>query len=198
MNPTDPVHDFKPMAEDPDFTESFDARDWAMAFIDTLQRHPMTATDEETMLGWFANALMRGYDTGRNDSSLRMAGRICGEQTQKQQGQRAMAPPTVSERRTLETIVSDPCGILAGHLLAKMVNDGTARGQLEAMATCCRAAAEICHGKFGRLSKAFYGQVQPPVTCDVCESPAVGIMGAAARCNMHLTPDMVATRMEFG
>lgn len=36
---------------------SFDARDWAEAFC---KRNP--AVDEETMLGWFANALMRGFD----------------------------------------------------------------------------------------------------------------------------------------
>jgi hypothetical protein len=36
---------------------SFDARDWAKAFCKT---NP--AMDEEIMVVWFANALMRGYD----------------------------------------------------------------------------------------------------------------------------------------
>lgn len=36
---------------------SFDARDWAKAFC---KINPQI--DEETMIGWFANALMRGYD----------------------------------------------------------------------------------------------------------------------------------------
>ena len=36
---------------------SFDARDWAEAFC---KIHP--AMDEGTMIGWFANALMRGFD----------------------------------------------------------------------------------------------------------------------------------------
>lgn len=35
---------------------SFDARDWAKAFVN------MHGGDEELMLTWFANALMRGFD----------------------------------------------------------------------------------------------------------------------------------------
>jgi hypothetical protein len=38
---------------------SFDARDWAAAF---LKYHPDKGLDEGDMIGWFANALMRGYD----------------------------------------------------------------------------------------------------------------------------------------
>jgi hypothetical protein len=37
--------------------QSFDARDWAKAFCD---RHP--EADDGEMIGWFANAIMRGYD----------------------------------------------------------------------------------------------------------------------------------------
>jgi hypothetical protein len=36
---------------------SFDARDWAKAFC---QRNP--TMDEELMVAWFSNALMRGFD----------------------------------------------------------------------------------------------------------------------------------------
>lgn len=41
---------------------SFDAKDWAEAFVDLVKRKPEIATDEATMIGWFANALMRGWD----------------------------------------------------------------------------------------------------------------------------------------
>lgn len=44
------------------FNESFDARDWAKAFVDHVIANPSIATDQECMIGWFANALMRGYD----------------------------------------------------------------------------------------------------------------------------------------
>lgn len=44
------------------FAESFDARVWATAFVQTVRENPSIATDEDTMLGWFANALMRGWD----------------------------------------------------------------------------------------------------------------------------------------
>jgi hypothetical protein len=39
---------------------SFDARDWAQAFC---ERYPQM--DQDVMLAWFANALMRGYDQAR-------------------------------------------------------------------------------------------------------------------------------------
>lgn len=39
---------------------SFDARDWAEAFC---KRYPVM--EQDVMVGWFANALMRGYDERR-------------------------------------------------------------------------------------------------------------------------------------
>ena len=48
----------KPECERPDWPlPSFDAKDWAKAFC---QRNP--SIDEELMVTWFANALMRGFD----------------------------------------------------------------------------------------------------------------------------------------
>lgn len=44
------------------FYESFDARDWATAWLETIAQNPSIPTDEGTMIAWFANALMRGYD----------------------------------------------------------------------------------------------------------------------------------------
>lgn len=40
--------------------QSFDAQDWAKAFCKTF--HEYNRPDEATMLAWFANALMRGWD----------------------------------------------------------------------------------------------------------------------------------------
>lgn len=45
-----------------DFYRSFDAKVWAKEFVALVRTNPAIATDEETMSGWFANALMRGYD----------------------------------------------------------------------------------------------------------------------------------------
>lgn len=50
------------MSTELDFTQSFDARVWAKAFVKHVAKNPDIATDEETMVGWFANAIMRGYD----------------------------------------------------------------------------------------------------------------------------------------
>lgn len=52
--------DEKPL--DTAFTQSFEARDWATAFVKHVERNPSIATDPDTMLGWFANAIMRGFD----------------------------------------------------------------------------------------------------------------------------------------
>jgi hypothetical protein len=41
---------------------SFDAMDWAKAFVAHVKQDPLIATDEGTMLAWFASAIMRGYD----------------------------------------------------------------------------------------------------------------------------------------
>lgn len=41
---------------------SFDAVDWAKAFCETAAKQGHPGIDESWMVGWFANALMRGYD----------------------------------------------------------------------------------------------------------------------------------------
>lgn len=45
-----------------DFTQSMNAREWAHAFVTYVKQNPGIPTDEETMVGWFANAIMRGWD----------------------------------------------------------------------------------------------------------------------------------------
>lgn len=45
---------------------SFDAKDWARAF---LKVNPNCGVDEGALIGWFANALMRGYDHPRVDEA---------------------------------------------------------------------------------------------------------------------------------
>jgi hypothetical protein len=57
-----------------DFTQSFDARDWAKAFVEHVRANPSIATDQGTMLGWFANAIMRGYDEHDRRSRAPSAG----------------------------------------------------------------------------------------------------------------------------
>lgn len=53
-------HASTPPHERPDWPlPSFDARDWAAAFV---KRNP--GADEGAMLAWFASALMRGFDEG--------------------------------------------------------------------------------------------------------------------------------------
>jgi hypothetical protein len=35
---------------------------WAAEWLKTISKTPSIATDEGTMIGWFANAIMAGYD----------------------------------------------------------------------------------------------------------------------------------------
>lgn len=56
-------HANTPPHERPDWPlPSFDARDWAAAFCKTAGKLGHLGIDEAWMVGWFANALMRGYD----------------------------------------------------------------------------------------------------------------------------------------
>lgn len=59
-------HANTPPKERPDWPlPSFDARDWAEAFCRVVRDKPSIATDEGTMITWFAGAFMRGYDEAR-------------------------------------------------------------------------------------------------------------------------------------
>ncbi len=40
----------------------FDAAVWAEEWLKTIKEKPEIATDYGTMIGWFANAIMAGYD----------------------------------------------------------------------------------------------------------------------------------------
>jgi hypothetical protein len=41
-----------------------DAQRWAQEFVRMVTANPAIPTDEGTMIGWFANAIMAGYDEG--------------------------------------------------------------------------------------------------------------------------------------
>jgi len=42
--------------------DTFDAQIWAQEWIKAIEEKPEIPTDEGTMLAWFANAIMAGYD----------------------------------------------------------------------------------------------------------------------------------------
>ena len=44
----------------------FSAQRWAEEFVKRVREDPRIATSESTMLGWFANAIMAGYDRAKN------------------------------------------------------------------------------------------------------------------------------------
>jgi hypothetical protein len=50
------------MADSNKLIGNCDAGVWAKEFVETVKKNPSIATDEGTMIGWFANAIMAGYD----------------------------------------------------------------------------------------------------------------------------------------
>jgi len=47
--------------------QTFDGQIWAKEFIRHVKARPEIATDEGTLIGWFANALMVGYDRAKQE-----------------------------------------------------------------------------------------------------------------------------------
>ena len=47
----------------PKCLQTMDAQQWARDFIETINTIPTPVIDEDIMIGWFANAIMVGYDT---------------------------------------------------------------------------------------------------------------------------------------
>jgi hypothetical protein len=50
---------------------TMDARVWAEKWMEHILANPAIATDEETMVGWFANAIMAGYDAAMMEAQKR-------------------------------------------------------------------------------------------------------------------------------
>lgn len=50
------------MSEDVNLSNETDARVWAKEWLKTVEKNPSIPFDEGTMIGWFANCFMAGYD----------------------------------------------------------------------------------------------------------------------------------------
>ncbi len=48
--------------EKSDLVNTFDAQIWAQEWLKTVEKNSSIATDEGTMIAWFATAIMAGYD----------------------------------------------------------------------------------------------------------------------------------------
>ena len=48
-----------------DRMKSFDTEIWAKEFVEMHKTNTGIASDESTMIAWFASALMRGYEEGK-------------------------------------------------------------------------------------------------------------------------------------
>ncbi len=46
-------------------TQTTDATIWTKEWLKTIKKNPSIPTDKGTMIGWFANAIMAGYDAAR-------------------------------------------------------------------------------------------------------------------------------------
>lgn len=50
------------MTDKVNLNDTFDARIWTSEWLKTIDKHPDIPTNEGAMIGWFANAIMAGYD----------------------------------------------------------------------------------------------------------------------------------------
>lgn len=57
-----------------DLVGETDAQVWTREWLKTVAEKPQIAVDEGTMIGWFANAIMAGYDMGRATEQKRDIG----------------------------------------------------------------------------------------------------------------------------
>lgn len=58
-------------ATEMDLVGNTDAQRWAQEFVRMAEANPAIPTDEGTMIGWFANAIMAGYDEGQRKERQR-------------------------------------------------------------------------------------------------------------------------------
>ncbi len=55
------------MSKDINLSGEFSAEVWVDEWMKTIKKKPSIPTDEGTMLSWFANAIMAGYDHAKNE-----------------------------------------------------------------------------------------------------------------------------------
>ena len=53
-----------------DLHHTMDAQVWTVEWMKTIKEHPGIPNDEGAMLGWFANAIMAGYDADQQSVHL--------------------------------------------------------------------------------------------------------------------------------
>ena len=56
------------------FPQTMDARVWAREWLKAIKEYPSIPFDEGTMIGWFANAIMAGYDEAERKAELKKIG----------------------------------------------------------------------------------------------------------------------------
>ena len=55
----------------PKWPGTMDAKIWTEKWMEHITDHPEIPTDFDTMVGWFSNAIMAGYDQGQRDRLVR-------------------------------------------------------------------------------------------------------------------------------
>ena len=58
-----------------EWPHTMDAQVWVRQWKEALAENPNIASDDATMIGWFANAIMAGYDTAMMKSNDKLATR---------------------------------------------------------------------------------------------------------------------------
>lgn len=62
------------MEFDIDWSQKPDAKLWTQVWLETIKKHPSVPTDPDSMFGWFANAIMCGWDSGYKAAKAQLDG----------------------------------------------------------------------------------------------------------------------------
>ena len=65
------------MKNEINLTETFDAKIWVQEWMRIIKDHPNIPYDEGAMIGWFANAIMAGYDTAKREDEKELRDKPC-------------------------------------------------------------------------------------------------------------------------
>lgn len=74
---------------------TMDAQVWTQEWLKTVADKPDIATDEGTMIAWFANAIMAGYDTAQHQRATNPSGGHASSTASEANGPEQSARPTL-------------------------------------------------------------------------------------------------------
>lgn len=118
--------------EKPFNLQSMDARDWATEWLRVIKDHPDIPTDEGTMIGWFANAIMAGYDEAQRRSAKENAA-LRARIARAREILETARKEVLKRRRNARSYIEIVFAVVEMRLGENVVDDSAERGALDAL-----------------------------------------------------------------